>query len=84
MTASIVKSQLPCREELNCFYKIGNGCSFRQQVKAMLSVLQGKYHRGSNCFVNIADTFEFPFKNLDEEGRQRGIGNIFTDPSTMH
>ena len=80
MTDSTQKSQPPSRAELNSFYKVGDSCSFEQQIEAMLSVLQGKYHKGSNCIVNLADTYSLPCIDLDEDGRLRGIKNIFELP----
>ncbi len=68
-----------CQESVECYYKVDGTCEFKNYVIAILSVLQDEYHRGSNCIVNLADIFDFPCKNLDEDGRQGGTGNLFVD-----
>ena len=72
-----------CQESIECYYRVDGNCTFRKNVKAMLSVLQDKYHKGSTCIVNLADTYNLPCKDLDEEGRKSGIGNLFTDLGDM-
>ena len=83
MSQLVEKPKHPCWAEFKCFYKVGDGCSFGQQVEAMLSVLQEKYHEGSNCIVNLADTYSLPCIGLDEDGRRRGIGNLFAGVGSM-
>ena len=78
------KTKHPCWAEFKCYYKVGNSCSFRLQVEAMLSILQEKCHKGSNCIENLADTYSFPCIDLDEKGRQRGIENLFADIGATH
>lgn len=80
----IQKPQHPCWAEFKCFYKIGNTCTFRQQVETMLCSLQDIHHKGGNCIVNFADTYTLPCTDLDEDSRQHGIGNQFTDENDMH
>ena len=77
MSQSTEKTKQPCWAEFKCYYKVGNSCSFGLQVEAMLSVLQEKYHKGSHCIVNLADTYSLPYIGLDEEGRRRGIEDVF-------
>ncbi len=85
MTDTIQKPQPSCLEELECYYHKADGtCTFRKHVKAMLSVFQDEFHRGANCIVNLADTYDLPCNDLDEKGRQRGIGNLFADLGIMH
>ena len=79
MTDSIQNLQHPCWAEFNCFYKVGNSCTFRQQLEAILPILQEKQHKGFNCVINLADTCPLPCKGLDKKSRQRGIGNVFAD-----
>ena len=83
MTDSIQKPQHPCREELNCCYRVGGVCTFGQQAEAMLSVLREKRHKGDHHFVNISNPYPLPCEVLDEKDRQRGIGNLFADLGTM-
>ncbi len=73
-----------CYESITCYYYAPGICTFWDKAEEVLRIRHEKYHKGLNSVINIADTFELPCKILDEEGRQRGIGNIFTDPSTMH
>ena len=69
-----------CHELITCYYYADGTCTFWDKAEEFLRKRHEKYHKG----LNIADTFGLPCEILDEEGRQRGIGNIFTDPSTMH
>ena len=71
------KTKQPCWAEFKCHYRVGNNCSFWQQLEVMLSVLQEKYHKGANCIVNLADTYSLPCIGLDEERRWRGIEDVF-------
>ncbi len=57
-----------CRESIKCYYKADGTCTFRKNVEAMLSVLQGKYHKGSNYIENLADTYNLSCIDLDEDG----------------
>ena len=84
MNNSIKKPQHPCWAEFKCFYRTGNTCTFRQQVETQLSALQDIHHKDCNCIINFADTYSLPCIDLDEDGRQHGIGNIFADVGDMH
>jgi len=67
----------PCWAEFECYYKVGDTCVYWEQVTATLSVLQEKYHKGASCYLNFIDDLEEPCRELDEEGRSRGIENLF-------
>ena len=66
----------PCWAEFKCYYKVNNSCTYWDQVKAMLSVLQEKQHKGARCCLELIDILREPCLELDEEGRRRGVGNI--------
>ena len=56
---------------------MGSYCIYREIVRAILSTIQDEDHKGSNCIVNLADTYNSPCIGLDEEGRKRGIEDVF-------
>ncbi len=70
----------PCWAEFKCHYRVDNTCRYWEQVRAMLSVLQEKQHKGASCCLDLIDTFQAPCLQLDEEGRKRGIGNMLGLP----
>ena len=73
-----------CHESITCYYYADGTCTFWDKAEEFLKKRHEKYHKELNSVINMADIFELPCKNLDEEGRQRGIGNLFADPSTMY
>ena len=77
------KPKTLCRDSIECYYKADGTCTFKEHIETILSVLQDEYHKGSNCIVNLADTYNLPCKDLDEKGRQRGVGNLFADMGSM-
>ncbi len=76
MTNSIQKTQQPCSASFPCFYRKNDSCSYGQQVEAILSELQEKYHKGFDSIIQLADIFSLPCIDLDKDARQRVIGNI--------
>ena len=50
---------------------------FLDKAEEFLRKHHQRHYKGLNSVMNIADIFELPCKVLDEEGRQRGIGNLF-------
>ena len=72
MTDSIRKPQPLCREEVNCDYRVGGYCTYREIIRAVFSETQDKYHVGAHCIINLADTYDLPCKDLDEKDRELG------------
>ena len=70
------KTKHPCWAEFKCYYKVNDTCTYWEQVKAMMSALQEKQHKGTSCCLDLIDTFQEPCLELDEEGRRRGIENM--------
>ena len=69
-------TEYPCWAEFQCAYKVGDSCNFRQQVKALLSVLQEKHHKGSNCIIDLFDIFREPCLEQDEEEHNSRVTDI--------
>ncbi len=42
----------------------------------MLAMLQGKQQPSATCCLDLIDIFREPCLELDEEGRNRGIGDV--------
>jgi|GEM_PF-2682690 len=76
MTTSMNRLQNQCHKEINCDYRINDNCTFEQQIRTMLNILQEKYHKGSDCIVNLVDIFIVPCTYLDDEGRKQGVENL--------
>ena len=76
MAYSTGKTKHPCWAEFNCFYKVGNTCSFWQHVEAFLSVLQEKHHKGKSCIVNRVDMYREPCLDITAEEREQGIPDV--------
>ena len=68
MTESTQKPQHACQEELNCRYKVGSYCTYREIIRAIFSDTQDKDRWMAHCTVNLADTCDLPCKDLDREG----------------
>jgi len=66
----------PCRESIDCCYKVNNTCVYWELVKATLSVMQEKHHKGASCILNMIDIFREPCLEPDEERRRRGMDNM--------
>lgn len=68
-----------CLESIVCYYKADDTCTFLEKVKDLLIDHYEEYHKELNSSINITETYELPCKLLDEDDRQRGIGNLFAD-----
>ena len=68
----------PCWAPFDCICKAGNTCIFWEKVKEKLFVLQKDCPNNSaSCCLNLIDTLREPCLELDEEGRRRGIEDVF-------
>ncbi len=76
MKDSIQETKYLCWAEFQCYYKSDHTCTYWEQVKAILSLLQEEQHKDASCCLNLINLFQEPCLELDEEGRKRGIGNI--------
>ncbi len=66
-----------CRESIECYYKSDGTCTFLEKAGELLIDHYEQCYKGFNSVANVADTYEFPCKIIDEDDRQRGIGNLF-------
>lgn len=70
-------SKAQCQESITCYYKADATCTFWEKVAELLIDHYKECHKELNSSIDIAETYELPCKVLDEESRQRGIGNLF-------
>ena len=67
----------PCWATFPCSYRKDGLCTFWKQVEAMLDFWAGRDPGNRGCYQSVVDTLREPCFELDEEGRKRGIEDIF-------
>lgn len=77
MLTILGNTKILCQESITCYYKADGDCTFLETMKDLLIDHYEECHKELNSSIDIAETYELPCKVLDEEDRQRGIGNFF-------
>lgn len=79
MLTILGNTKILCQESIVCYYRADGNCTFWEKVKEQLIDHYEECHKELNSSINIAETYELPCELLDEDDRQRGIGNLFAD-----
>lgn len=70
------KTNHPCWGTFPCFYRQNNLCAYWIQVEVILEKWAQDDPGNRKCYQNMINSLREPCRELDEEGRRRGIEDM--------